>query len=81
VTERPVALPPVIERSASVLENLSEKIRECYRHAEDCERQGKIQPDLALRKDFFDTAERWIKLAHSYESTERLQRFPSKLKR
>ena len=46
-----------------MLENLSEKIRECYRHAEDCERQGKTQTDPALRKDFFDAAQRWIKLA------------------
>lgn len=64
-----------------MLENLSDKIRECYRHAEDCERLAKIQTDLALRKDFFDAGERWLKLAHSYEFTERLQRFPSKPKR
>jgi hypothetical protein len=64
-----------------LLENLSEKIRECYQHAEDCERQAKIQTDPALRQDFLDSAARWIKLAHSYEFTERLTRFTLKPKR
>jgi hypothetical protein len=58
-----------------VLQNLSENIRECYRHAEDCERLATKQTDPDLRKDFLDTAERWLKLAHSYEFTERLVRF------
>jgi hypothetical protein len=52
--------------------DLSEKIRECYRHAEDCERQAVAQTDPALRKDFLDTAARWVKLAQSYEFEEQL---------
>jgi hypothetical protein len=58
-----------------LLENLSDKIRECHLHAEDCERQAQLQTDPALRQDFLDTAARWLKLAQSYEFTERLQRF------
>lgn len=71
----------MIERSASVLENLSATIRECYKQAEDCERQAMAQTDPTLRKSFFDAARGWHKLARSYELTERLQRFPSKPKR
>jgi hypothetical protein len=47
---------------------MSERIRECYRHAEDCERQAAAQTDPALRKSFLDTAASWVKLAKTYES-------------
>jgi hypothetical protein len=70
----------VIERSARVLENLSAKVRECYKQAEDCERQAMVQTDPTLRKSFFAAAQGWLKLARSYELAERLQRFPSKPK-
>lgn len=60
-----------------MLENLSEKIRECYQLAHDCERQAIVHAaEPALQKDFLDTAGRWLKLARSYEFAERLQRFP-----
>jgi hypothetical protein len=58
-----------------MLENLSANIRECYRHAEDCERRAAAERDPALRNDFLDTARRWIILARSYEFSERLNRF------
>jgi hypothetical protein len=64
-----------------VLENLSEKIRECHRHAEECERQAQLQRDPGLKQDFLDQAGRWLKLAASYEFAERLQRFTFKPKR
>lgn len=63
-----------------MLDNLSEKIRECYRHAEDCERRAQLQTDPGLRQDFLNTAAHWLKLAQSYEFAERLQRFPIKAK-
>jgi hypothetical protein len=43
------------------------KIREYYRHADVCEREAAAQTDPALRKDFLDTAARWVKLAKSCE--------------
>lgn len=58
-----------------MFENLSEKIRECYRHASDCERRAEGQADSALRKNFLDSAEHWIRLAHSYEFADRLLKF------
>ena len=45
----------------------SEDIRECYRHAVACEREAAAQTDPLLRKNFLDTAARWLKLAQSYE--------------
>jgi hypothetical protein len=54
----------------------SEKIRECYQHAEVCEREAAAQSDPALRKDFLDTAARWVKLAQSYEIGLRLKTSP-----
>jgi hypothetical protein len=62
----------------SVLDNLSEKIRDCHRHAEECERRAREQIDPGLRQDFLDAAQRWLKLAASYELSERVQRFTHK---
>jgi hypothetical protein len=59
-----------------VLENLSEKIRECHRHAEECARQAAAQTDPKARQDFLVMERRWLKLAASYEFAERLNRFP-----
>lgn len=61
-----------------MLENLSEKIRDCYRRAEECERTAKAHTRSDMRQDFLDQAERWIKLARSYELVERIQRFTYK---
>ncbi len=61
-----------------MLENLTENIRECYRHAEDCERQAAVQTDPSLRQDFLDIATRWIKLAESYGLVERVNAFTRK---
>jgi hypothetical protein len=58
-----------------MLEKLAGNIRECYAHAEDCERQAAKQLDLALRQDFLDTARRWRFLARSYELTDQITRF------
>jgi hypothetical protein len=52
-----------------MLENLSEDIRDCLQHAEDCAREAAEQFDPALRQDFLETARRWLCLARSYELT------------
>ena len=52
-----------------MLQNLSEEIRECLRHAEECKRLSKI----AL--NYLDMEQRWLNLARSYEFTERLSRY------
>jgi hypothetical protein len=42
---------------------LSENIRECYRHAENCRREAKEQRDPVFRQDFLDCERRWLLLA------------------
>jgi hypothetical protein len=56
-----------------MLENLSEDIRVCLQHAEDCAREAGEQFDPVLRQDFLDTAKRWLFLAR-YELTSTLPR-------
>ncbi len=64
-----------------MLNNVSEQIRECLRHAEDCARQAAAQTCPNLKKDFFDMERRWLFLARSYEFTERLTDFSAETKR
>ncbi|HEY2533480.1 MAG TPA: hypothetical protein VGJ20_37045 [Xanthobacteraceae bacterium] len=64
----------VFRERFAVLDNLREKIRECYLHVEACEREAAAQTDPALRKDFLDTAARWLKRAQRYEFEQRLTR-------
>jgi len=58
-----------------MLENLSEEIRECHRHAEDCARKAAAQSCPKLKQDFLDLEQRWLYLVRSYEFTERLTDF------
>jgi len=58
-----------------VLNNLSEGIRECLQHAEDCARKAAEQSDPGLREDFLRLEKRWLDLARSMEFAERLNSF------
>ena len=58
-----------------MLSSVSEQIRECYRHAEDCARKAAAQADPTLKADFLDLERRWLVLARSYDFTERLNSF------
>ncbi len=64
-----------------MLTNLSEEIRECYRHAGACARQAASQTDPNLKKDFLLLEERWLCLARSYRFSEQLTDFTNELKR
>ena len=64
-----------------MLNNLSEQIRECLRHAEDCARQAAAQTCPNLKEDFLDMERRWLFLARSYEFTERVTDFSAETKR
>jgi hypothetical protein len=59
-----------------MLKVLSEDVRECYRRAEECARQAKAQLNPEHRRDFLDLELRWLKLARSYEVSERVKTFP-----
>jgi len=58
-----------------VLNDLSEQIRNCYRRAAECERRAGQATDEAQRADFLDAAARWMKLAQSYATSERITAF------
>jgi hypothetical protein len=58
-----------------MLNNLSEQIRGCLLHAEDCARKVAAQTDLGLRDDFVRLEKRWLELARSIEFAERLSSF------
>jgi hypothetical protein len=58
-----------------MLENLSDQVRNCLLRAEECARRAASQSDPALREDFLAMEARWLKLARSYELTERLIAF------
>jgi len=58
-----------------MLQNLSEEIRECYRHAEECKRGAESARDAVTSADFLAMESRWLGLAHSYEFAERLSKF------
>ena len=64
-----------------MLNNLSEEIRECLQHAEDCACKAAAQTDQKLKQDFLDTERRWLLLAQSYEFTQRLRDFSDEAKR
>jgi hypothetical protein len=64
-----------------MLRNLSEEIRECHQHAEDCARSAAAQTDPKIKDDFFNLEIRWLFLARSYEFTERLGDFSDETKR
>jgi hypothetical protein len=58
-----------------LLNNLSEHVRECLRHAEDCARQAAAETDARMKGDFLDLEQRWLSLARSYQFTERVDDF------
>jgi hypothetical protein len=58
-----------------MLESLSEQIRECYEHAEECARKAAAQSDPGLKQDFLDMEQRWLSLARSFEFSRRLGDF------
>jgi len=58
-----------------MLNNLSDQIRDCYAHAEQCARKAAAQTDPRLKQDFLDMEKRWLSLAKSFELSERLDDF------
>ena len=63
------------------MNNLSEEIRECLQHAENCARKADAQSCPKLKQDFLELEQRRLFLARSYEFTERLTDFSDETKR
>src|SRR5262249_4306919 len=54
-----------------MLNNLSEQIRECLQHAEDCARKADEQPGGSrLKQDFLNLEKRWLDLSRSFQLGE-----------
>jgi hypothetical protein len=64
-----------------MLESLSEQIRDCYEHAEECARKAAAQSNPRLKQDFLDMERRWLALAKSYELSRRLTDFSNQARR
>jgi len=65
-----------------MLSNLSEQIRGCLNHAEDCARRAAAEPDgSTLKQDFLDLEKRWLDLARSFQLGEQLTEFTNEAKR
>ena len=59
-----------------MLNNLSEQIRECLQHAEECARAAAELPNSSpSRQDFLQLEKRWLELAGSIEFGEQLDGF------
>jgi len=59
---------------------LSDRVRECLRHGEDCMRQAATQTDPKLRRDYLIIAACWLKLIREMERQDRQFTAPAKLK-
>jgi hypothetical protein len=51
-----------------VLNTLSEQIRDCLEHADECARSAKAQNNSGLRDDFLRLEKLWRELAQSMET-------------
>lgn len=60
-----------------MLQGLSQEVRECYRHAEDCAEKARAAATPELRADFLHLEKAWLTLARSYEFSSRLSDFNS----
>ena len=55
-----------------MLDSVSEHIRDCLQHAEDCARKAAAQTHPRLKQDFLDMERRWL----PSDETERLADMP-----
>ena len=61
------ALPAPNSSDCAMLQNLTEDVRSCYEQAEWCASQAKTAVNKQTREDFLQLAQRWLKLARSYQ--------------
>jgi hypothetical protein len=59
---------------------LSDRVRECLRHGEECMRQAAAQTDPNLRRDYLIIGACWLKLIRELERLDRQLTAPAKLK-
>jgi hypothetical protein len=59
---------------------LSDRVRECLRHGEECVRQAAVQTDPKLRRDYLIIAACWVKLIRVLERQDQQFTAAAKLK-
>ena len=65
-----------------MLNNLSEQIKECLVHAEDCAREAAALPNgSSVKQDYLNLEKRWFGLARSFELGEQPTDFTNEAKR
>jgi hypothetical protein len=58
-----------------MLQKLSDHVAECASHAVEAQRRADEVIDPATKREFADMADRWRRLADSYQFVERISRF------
>src|SRR5262249_59266042 len=53
-----------------MLTQLSDKVRGCLEHAENCANRARIECDPNIARDFLEMERRWLRLARSYQFAE-----------
>jgi len=61
--------------SPTMLENLTDEIRVCLRHAEECARKAEEASRPNARENFLEMQRRWLRLAHRYQFAKQLKGF------
>jgi hypothetical protein len=64
-----------------MLNNLSEQVRECHRHAEHCAWRASVQSAAQLKDIYLEMEQRWLTLARSHEFSQSLDDFSNETKR
>jgi len=58
-----------------MLQKLAEKVADCHRRARDARERADGATDAVVRQDYLDLEHRWMKLAESYQFTQRVADF------
>jgi NMD protein affecting ribosome stability and mRNA decay len=64
-----------------VLYSLSNQIAHCYVRAEECRKLAALSQGETDRQFYIERERAWLKLARSYELSERISRFSNELER
>lgn len=64
-----------------MLASVSDEIRECYAHAQECARKAGNATSEEARQDFWRLEQNWLNLARSYEFARRLGDFQQRSKK
>ena len=59
----------------TMLENLTDEVRVCLRHAEECARKAEEAGSPNSRENFLEMQRRWLRLAHRYQFAKQLKGF------